>query len=49
LDNLTRQLRKMESKMKAGQFIDAWRDCTKIIAMIERAKRDIIEAKSNEE
>jgi head-tail adaptor len=47
LDSLHRQLQKMESRMRSGQFIDAWKDCTRLIAIIDRAKSDLI--KSEEE
>jgi len=49
LDKLSRQLRKMESKLRSGQFIDAWRDCNRIIAEMDRSKRDLIKGSSDEE
>ena len=49
LDRHIRQLRKMESKMRSGQVIDAWRDCNRIIADVEKARRDLIENNSNAE
>lgn len=42
VDELIRVMQKMESKMRSGQFIDAWRECNRIIASLERAKQDII-------
>ena len=42
LDDLIRQLRKMASKMTAGQFIDAWRECNRLVSSLERAKQDLI-------
>jgi len=42
VDDLVRQLRKMESKMNAGQFIQAWRECRRLIAAFEKAKQDLI-------
>jgi len=42
LDKVIRQMRKMESKMRSGQWIDAWRDCNTIVASLERSKEDII-------
>ena len=48
LDNIIRQLRKMESKMRSGQWIDAWRQCTKIIAMLETSKKNVIMDRENE-
>ena len=42
LDNLIRQLRKMESKMNAGQFIAAWRECNRIVAALEKSKEVLI-------
>ena len=48
LDDHIRQLCKMESKMRVGQFIDAWRDSKRIIAYCERNKQDLIkEAEEN--
>jgi hypothetical protein len=47
LDDLTRKLHKMESKMRAGQWIDAWRECCRIIAALEKNKQDLL--KANEE
>ena len=49
LDNLLRQLQKMESKMRSGQFIDAWKDCTRLISIMERAKVDLIEHEQEQE
>ena len=49
LDSLHRQLQKMESKMRSGQFIDAWKDCTRLISIMERAKADIIRAEEEGE
>jgi len=49
LDKLIRLLRKMLSKMRSGQWIDAWRDCNTIISLLEKSKRDIIKGVENEE
>ena len=49
VDNLHRQLQKMESKMRSGQFIEAWKDCTRLIAALDRAKIDLIKAKEESE
>ena len=42
LGHLTRQLQKMESKMRAGQWIDAWRECNRLIAECEKEKRRLL-------
>jgi len=42
VDYLIRQLCKIDSKMHAGQFIDAWRENRRIIAALEKTKRDLI-------
>jgi hypothetical protein len=42
LDRLIRQLHKMESKMRSGQWIDAWRDVNRIFAKLEADKALII-------
>ena len=47
LDYIIRQLRKMDSRMKAGQFIDAWRELNRIIAALERSKQDLIKHKGD--
>lgn len=52
LDNLIRQLRKNESRMRSGQWIDAWRENNRIIAVVEKDKRDLMcdaEGKSEDE
>ena len=43
LDNLIRQLRKMESNMYNGQFIDAWREGNRLIASLIRDKKQLTE------
>jgi len=42
LDKVIRQMRKMESKMRSGQWIDAWRDCNTIVASLEKSKEDVL-------
>ena len=51
IDVLIRQLEKMESKMRSGAIIDAWRECNRIISVLNKAKRDILaeSEKENEE
>lgn len=49
LDSLHRQLQKMESKMRSGQFIDAWKDCTRLVSILERAKSDLIKQNDRSE
>jgi len=49
VDSLIRQLHKMESKMNAGQFIQAWRECRRLIALFERVKQDLIAGEKNVE
>ena len=39
LDALIRSLRKVESKVRSGQIIDAWREILRIISFLERAKQ----------
>jgi len=38
LDKLIRELNKIDSKMKAGQFIDAWRENRRVISLLENNK-----------
>ena len=42
LDALVRSLHKMESKMRSGQFIDAWRELHRIIASLEKEKQKLL-------
>jgi len=42
LDDLIRQLQKMESKMRSGQLIDAWREVNRIMAALQKNKQDLI-------
>ena len=43
LEQLIRQLHKMESKMRSGQWIDAWRETNRIIARLEDDKTRLIQ------
>jgi len=43
LDDLIRQLHKMESKMRSGQWIDAWRELNRVIAHLTANKQKLIE------
>lgn len=42
LDNLIRQLQKMESKMRVGQWIDSWREVNRVIAYLVRKKESVM-------
>ena len=42
IDDLIRRLQKMESRMRSGQWIDAWREVNGIIAFLNRVKQDLI-------
>ena len=42
LDDIIRQLHKMVSKMRAGQFIDAFRDANSIIARLETNRKEVL-------
>ena len=43
LDNMIRQHQKMASKMEAGQFLQANRECHRIIAALQRSKTELLE------
>lgn len=43
LDRLIRQLQKMLSRMQAGQFIDAYRECQSLIGSLQKNRADLIE------
>ena len=45
LDDLIRQLRKLASRIRAGQNVDGWRECNRIIAILEKYKQDLIKEK----
>jgi hypothetical protein len=47
LDDLIRQLRKMESRLRAGHFIDCNRDVCRMIAALEKEKRDVISSQGS--
>lgn len=38
IDFLIRQLQKIESKLRAGQIIDAWRELTRVLALLQKSK-----------
>ena len=42
IDNLINSLRKMDSMMKNGQFIGAYRELCRLIGIYEKNKQDII-------
>ena len=42
LDNLIRQLQKMDSKLRSGQIIDAWRELNRIIVDLIQMRRKLI-------
>jgi len=48
IDELIRQLRKIDSRMRAGQWIDAWRENNRIIGILEKEKKDILTRESGE-
>ena len=33
----------MESRMRSGQWIDAWRECNRLLAAISKSKQDLIQ------
>lgn len=43
-----RDLYKIDSKMKVGQFIDAWRENRRVIARLEKVRADLMEKKDEE-
>ena len=42
LDDLIRQLQKMESKMRSGQWIDAWRELTRVLSTLRSSREEVI-------
>ena len=46
IDRLSRDLHKIESQLRSGQIIGAWRAVCGLIADLERAKRSLIEEES---
>ena len=49
IDYLLRNMQKMESKMKVGQWIDAWRECNRIMAYLDSKKQELIKNGQEEE
>jgi hypothetical protein len=51
IDSLIHQLEKMESKLRSGAIIDAWRECNRLVAALNKAKQDLLadSEKKNEE
>ena len=43
LDGLIRLQEKVESKLRSGQIIDAWREIKRIIATLQKERKDILE------
>lgn len=42
LDELIRLQEKVESKLRAGHIIDAWRELTRIIAVLRKERQEIL-------
>ena len=43
LDHIIRQLRKLSSRIRSGENVDAYRECQRIVAELEKDKKDLIE------
>ena len=41
-DNLERELRKIASRIRSGQVVDAWREINGLIASVDRAKKGML-------
>ena len=48
LGDLIRQLHKIDSKLQAGQFIAAYRENRRIIALLEKVKDELTEEGLND-
>lgn len=48
LDELIRLMQRIESRMRTGQFIDAWREGCKVQARLNEAKRVLIKSVEEE-
>ena len=44
VDEIIRQLQKMDSKMNAGQFIGAYRECNRLLAFFIKVKQGLLAA-----
>jgi len=44
LDRIVRQLHKLASRMKAGQIVDAHRECHNLIGSLQKNREDLIGA-----
>jgi len=50
LDQVIRQLQKLSSRMKAGQIVDAYRECNNLIGSLMQDRENLIKsADSGEE
>ena len=47
LDQVIRQLHKLASRMKAGQIVDAHRECHNLIGALQKDKEDLIGSADN--
>lgn len=48
MDELIRQLHKMESKLRSGQIIDAWRELNRILALLTKERESLIKQASGD-
>jgi len=48
LDQVIRQLQKLSSRMKAGQIVDAYRDCNNLIGNMMQDREKLIGSASSE-
>lgn len=48
LEEVIREIHKLDSKMLAGQFIPAWRDLRKLLAFFEEKKTELIKESKGE-
>ena len=49
LDQVIRQLHKLASRMKAGQIVDAHRECCNLIGALQKNREDVIASADNKE
>ena len=49
LDQVIRQLHKLASRMKAGQIVDAHRECHSLIGSLQKDREDLIASAEKKE
>lgn len=49
MDYIIRELHKLSSRLRSGQFIDAWRGCNALLDYVVRTKKQFLYQVENKE